>query len=326
MIGTGFVNIDQYLGANQNAGKDLQKAFSGQLNSGQTGMMSDFSSKWDPVAKQFANSPIAMSGDQWKKALVNGQGDVSGLQKNVSWNDVSQIGGPNFSGDAWQKAKGLTSSDTAGTTMAQLQNPNAMGAYTPQLMAIDRAIYGQGAGAQQVAQNGKDLSRAQDYGSFLYGSANNRIASGNAKNDAAVSGNVSALRGIASGIIDPAAQKAAAANTTNDQNKVNSPGAGYTWLEPSASLGPATASDFITGQQGYQLSGISQLLGDPSLNQPAMAGSWHPGQWVAPPPQGGKNKTIPNQNYAPLPGGGYTAGGTGGVTKDIRPPQKGYGS
>lgn len=159
--GTGFVNIDKYLNANQGAGEQVKTAadkalagestaFGAAQSKAQSGVDAQKSAIVDPSAA-LNNVLGATSADQRQAAVDAAKQALSATYQ-----------GPNSTGydigntEQIKQAQALSNAQSAGKQLAALNGPT--GQYGTGLSAIDRAIYGSAANAGTLADIGNKAS------------------------------------------------------------------------------------------------------------------------------------------------------------------------
>jgi len=246
--GTGFMNIDRVLGANQNAGADLQKsanetagaekatfdkgaadtragiaAGTPSFNPGSivSGLTTDTSKYADTVHHQAIEGGTI---DYTTHDLVSGDDRSAGIK--AAQDALSTTyGGPNgYKYDVGntenaQTLKSMGDARTAGAALAQ--KGGALAQYNPGLSAIDQAIYGSAGQVGAVKQVGADTS------AMLQGQADTQkaINSEARQAKAGVEGNVSHLRDVLGGIGRNMTSEGARTGSNANQNTLKAIGA-----------------------------------------------------------------------------------------------------
>src|SRR5258706_5264198 len=150
--GTGFVNIDRYLGANQGAGANVKSANDRALASEN----SRFMQATQPITSSTPDSSIGTL-DEGKIGFALGRNDAKGLlggflkspQMNANYGSNSE---------SINSLNSLANSQTAGRELARQQG--VTGGYNPRLAMIDSAIYGQEPGAAGAVKQAGTESKA----------------------------------------------------------------------------------------------------------------------------------------------------------------------
>lgn len=300
--GTGFVNIDRYLQANQGIGGDVSK-LGGKSLAQSSGMFTSALSQATAGANNgVAKAPDANAIGSLVSGVVPQSGGGSshetifGADPNALQSVTNALSG-RYTGptsinydpttdEGMRTAKGLANNATTGRVLAQ--QAGITGQYTPQLSAIDAALYGQVPDAVKATQgvaSGLDANaQARVTGAAQFA---NLIKDKQQEAQSVADATRTQLLAAAHGILDPAEQAAAAANAQDQDNFTNDPNSKlYQAMRDAGVLtnrewvpgGTATASNFIDNQQASGLSTIAQLLNDPSLaigaGQPYQAGHW----------------------------------------------------
>ena len=316
--GTGFINIDRYLQANQGIGGSVKTAGGKSLGESSsmfgTALGAANAGAANGVAKMPTAAIGAISGIQTSNGFsVNqaGSQDGRGASSNntptqkASDNPLGEITnaligkytGPTSiaydpnSDEGMKTAKALASNATTGRVLAQ--QAGITGQYTPQLSAIDSALYGQvpdAVAATKGISAGLDANaKARVDGAAQFA---NTVKAKQEEAQSVADRTRATLLAAAQGIIDPAKQAADAANAQDLEN-FNSiggnpelaglynfmKGAGLKTNREWQSGGTATAGNFINNQQAGGLANIAQLLNDPSLAIQSQ-GAYTPGQWL----------------------------------------------
>lgn len=289
--GTGFVNLDRVLAANQGIGSKVAESGAAAINK-EKDALSDASKNFgsDVAAGSNFTMPTTQLG-----ALSGGNASDADKDAIMAALNAKYTGPTMFNyktGSGLQQAKALTSAQSTGKQLAENAQGFAGGlaSYNPQLAALDRALYGQEASAVEArGQLGKDTKALTNKIGATRDSMAGSVANAQNQAKSVRQSTRDALAQQASGILSGAGDQATAFNA-DEAARFGTGGAELnpgSWNQagnriigtPQWTPGTqATAGNFIDPTQASTLQFISQALGDPSLavgaSGPAQHGSW----------------------------------------------------
>lgn len=238
--GTGFVNIDRILGANNTAGRDVlnksqaavdaqRKSFQDEQRQYQTGR--------DAASKQSSLSAGDLSwnsSDPYNTRIDKGllDGSLANSIKGINYGDFS----PATDSENTKKADALGNAATAGRQLAS--DSGQLAQYDGKLSSIDSAIYGYGPNKEllNIAKQGSEQEKSQERGST--NGENAATAAMKQKAEAIGAGNVDALKAAAKTYGSDTAQGKTIASLLNDPSLVfGSPGAAPVFPRGDVNLG-----------------------------------------------------------------------------------------
>lgn len=261
--GTGFVNIDRMIGANQGIGSHVSQFGGKALTGEKEAFGKEVKKTSDAIKAGGANIPSmydvnnAITGLTTPSAGASSSGgliDTSATPNLGAFGTIDSALGAKYTGpDAMKYNIGNTGGIKAARALANNQSTGreiaretgTLASYDPRMSAIDSALYGNVADAVQARNDlGKgtksQIDKEKASALQIKGMADSeRQRAGDVRNSAATQ-----LRDVASGIIGGARQQAG-----------DSSGSGVS-LRPE---------NFIAPEQANTLQYISQALGDPSL-------------------------------------------------------------
>jgi hypothetical protein len=283
--GTGFVNIDRMIGANQGIGSHVT-SFGGNAlkKEGEA-----FDKKKNETTSQINNAPMP-SVQGITGAIQNLGSDPSGQNTIMAGLNASYSGPKGMTYNIGntgniKSANALANSRSTGREIAS--QTGTLAGYDPRMSAIDSMLYGQVADAQ-AARTGLKNDTKQTIAQ--QGRAADRVA-GMASNQERLAANIRAdtekkLRSYAGNIVGEAERRAANENAAGrEAHKRGSQltaNPGYTLGTPTweGQVDGAKAGNFVDQNQAGALQFISQALGDPSMALEA-SGPYQGGGWRA---------------------------------------------
>lgn len=305
--GTGFVNIDRMIGANQGIGSQVSQ-FGGKALTGEKDAFGKEVKKTsDAIKAGGANIPSMYDVNNAIKGLTapasgasssGGIIDTSATPGLGAYNTIDSALGAKYTGpDAIKYNIGNTGGIKAAQALANnrstgreiARETGTLASYDPRMSAIDSALYGNVADAVQARNDlGKgtksQIDKEKASALQIKGMADAARQNAADVRNSAVTG----LQGVASGILGGANSRADAANAaesalyqTGGKNLTADPG--YVRGTPvweGGTPGGATAANFVDPRQAETLAYISRALGDPSMAIKS-AGKYQGGDWRA---------------------------------------------
>lgn len=244
--GTGFVNIDRYIGANQDVARNLNsardKALIGNANAFESSVGQVRGTASQGATKSSLNSSMLANGlapNGYAFSDLGGKGPSGGSLK--SYFDPG-FGGSTTAGDMPRESAdvlaALSNSRTAGREIAKEQG--VTGQYNPALASIDAAIYGQGAGGKAVANVGQAAKTQGDYQSKTKSGLESSAKDALNQQSAITEKNKNVARQVAQGLINnPAASKPGSPEAMRLKMISDALGESYQAIAPATAIAPA---------------------------------------------------------------------------------------
>lgn len=243
--GTGFVNIDRMIGANQGIGSQISERGTRAVNEDKGRFQI---AETAATRGMNSNAPNMGSLDAATRYLggAGKEGDEDTIKAGLSgtYGGPTSIGYNIGQGDAIRRAGALSNAQSAGRQIASEQ-AGGLASYDPRMSAIDAALYGQEASAQAAR---KDLTANIDKNK-----KDQQARSGDFATRA--QGEQTRAQELAANLRGQLGRGAQGIRTEAGAQATQGSGNGVT----------LSAENFVSPEQSQRLSFIAQALGDPSI-------------------------------------------------------------